>query len=53
MSPVFLLAACCSDEGCDEELSIEAESVESLDESLCECDCALVLLSVEGLEAAA
>jgi hypothetical protein len=38
------LTAVCSEEGCDEEISIQVESLEELDEFMCECDCSLVLL---------
>ncbi len=46
---MFVFTAVCSDEDCAEELSIQVETLEKLDESLCECDCTLVLLSVAEL----
>jgi hypothetical protein len=49
---MLVLTAVCSDEDCAEELSIQVETLEKLDESLCECGCTLVLLSVAELEPA-
>lgn len=50
---MLMITAICSDEECAEEFSIEVESLEELDQTLCECDCTLVLLSVEELDLAA
>jgi hypothetical protein len=49
---MLLVTALCSDEDCAEEVSIEVESLEMLDESVCGCDCTLVLLSVAELDLA-
>ena len=49
---MLLVTAMCSDEDCPEELTIEVETLEELEESLCECDCTLVLLSVAELDLA-
>jgi hypothetical protein len=47
---MLLVTALCSDEDCAEELSIEVETLEALDDSLCESGCTLVLLSVAELD---
>jgi hypothetical protein len=50
---MFVLTALCSDPDCAEELTVEVDSLEELDERMCECDCTLVLLSVAELDLAA
>jgi hypothetical protein len=38
------LTALCSNEDCAEEISVQVESLDDLDQFMCECDCTLVLL---------
>ena len=49
---MLLLTALCSNEECAEELVIEVESLDELDQTMCECDCSWVLLSVAELDLA-
>ena len=53
MRPMFIVNVICSDEDCAEEIEAVVETMEEVDDLLCECECGTVLLSVADLDTGA
>jgi len=50
---MFIVNVICSDEDCAEEIEAVVETMEEVDDLLCECECGTVLLSVADLDTGA
>ena len=51
--PMFIVNVICSDEECAEEIEAVVETMEEVDDLVCECHCGTVLLSVADLDTGA
>jgi len=50
---MFIVNVICSDPDCAEEIEAVVETVEEIDDVVCECHCGTVLLSVADLNTGA
>ena len=50
---MFIVNVICSDEDCAEEIEAVVETIEEVDDIVCECHCGTVLLSVADLDTGA
>ena len=50
---MFIVNVICSDENCAEEIEAVVETMEEVDDVVCECECGTVLLSVADLDTGA
>lgn len=50
---MFVVHVVCSDQGCAEELEAVVETLDDVDDLVCECSCGTVLVSVAELDSEA